>query len=203
MTTTQSSQEAPGALEDELVEHARRGDVAAFEELVGLHADRLFAVVVRIMGDRRDAEDVVQETLLRAWRNIPRFEARSMFFTWLYRIAVNESNRALEKRVRKGTSVPVTEAAVQLAAPTEQGPARQAEYRELREHLEQAIADLPQAYRTAVVLRDVEGLSTRQAAEIAGVGEAAFKSRLHQARMKIRQTLGDAALLGSPLPRIT
>jgi RNA polymerase sigma-70 factor (ECF subfamily) len=190
-------------LEDELVEHARRGDVAAFEELVGLHADRLFAVVVRIMGDRRDAEDVVQETLLRAWRNIPRFEARSMFFTWLYRIAVNESNRALEKRVRKGTSVPVTEAAVQLAAPTEQGPARQAEYRELREHLEQAIADLPQAYRTAVVLRDVEGLSTRQAAEIAGVGEAAFKSRLHQARMKIRQTLGDAALLGSPLPRIT
>jgi RNA polymerase sigma-70 factor (ECF subfamily) len=202
VTPQQTGPNAAVATEDELVERARRGEVAAFEELVGLHADRLFALVVRIMGDRRDAEDVVQETLLRAWRSIPRFQARSMFFTWLYRIAVNESNRALEKRARKGPSVPVDEATVQLAAPAELGPAPQAEHRELREHLEQAIAGLPLPYRTAVVLRDVEGLSTRQAAEIAGVGEAAFKSRLHQARMRIREALGDAALLGAPLSRI-
>lgn len=203
MTPTQTGQRTPGVLEDELVEHARRGDVAAFEELVGLHADRLFALVVRIMGDRRDAEDVIQEALLRAWRSMPRFQGRSMFFTWLYRIAVNESNRALERRARNGGSVPVDDSAVPLAAPTEQGPVMQAEYRELREQLEHAIAGLPQPYRSAVVLRDVEGLSTRQAAEIAGVGEAAFKSRLHQARMKIRLTLGDAALLAGPLPHIS
>lgn len=183
------------ATESELVNRARRGDVAAFEGLVSVHADHLYSVVLRLVGDRAEAEDVVQETLLRAWRAIERFRGQSLFFTWLYRIAVNEANRALEKRSRTGRGAQVDEDAVQLSAPEAEEPANRAEQHELHGALDGAIADLAPSYRTALVLRDIEGLSTREAAKIAGVGEAAFKSRLHQARLKVRAAIGDEALI--------
>jgi RNA polymerase sigma-70 factor, ECF subfamily len=183
--------------ERELIGRAQAGDVDAFEALAGVHADRLYSVVLRFLGDRCEAEDVVQETLLRAWRGIGRFQGRAMIFTWLYRIAVNESNRALERRLRRRATVPVDEEAVQIPAPSQEGPANRAEQHEMREALELAIAKLAPPYRTALVLRDVEGLSTREAAKIAGVGEAAFKSRLHQARLKVRASVGDAALVAT------
>lgn len=183
--------------ERELVDRAQAGDVAAFEELAGVHADRLYTVVLRLVGDHGEAEDVVQETLLRAWRGIGRFQGRAMIFTWLYRIAVNESNRALERRLRRGTSVAVDDEAVQVPAPASDGPVNRAEQHELRDALGRAIAELDPPYRTALVLRDVEGFSTREAATIAGVGEAAFKSRLHQARLKVRAALGDASLVAA------
>jgi RNA polymerase sigma-70 factor (ECF subfamily) len=180
--------------ERELVARAQAGDVTAFEQLAGVYADRLYTVVLRLVGERGEAEDVVQETMLRAWRGVGRFRGRSMFFSWLYRIAVNEANRALEKRWRPGVSVPVDERAVQLPAPPQEGPACQAEREELRQALDLAIADLTPPYRTALVLRDIDGLSTREAAKILGIGDAAFKSRLHQARLKVRAALSDAAL---------
>jgi RNA polymerase sigma-70 factor (ECF subfamily) len=85
-----------------------------------------------------------------------------------------------------------------FSAPSDHGPARQAELRELRAALRTALLALPLPYRTAVVLRDIEGLSTREAAHIAGVGERAFKSRLHHGRAQIRTALGDQALIAPP-----
>ncbi len=188
--------EGPGGepTESETVSRAQSGDVAAFERLAGAHTDRLYVVVLRLTGDLGEAEDVLQETLLRAWRGIGRFQVRSLFSTWLYRIAVNEANRALEKRSRSGRPVPVDDPAVQLPAPAGEEPAIRAEHRELHEALDAAIAALDPLYRAALILRDVEGLSTREAAEIAGVGESAFKSRLHQARLKVRALVGDEVL---------
>jgi RNA polymerase sigma-70 factor, ECF subfamily len=183
--------------ERELVTRAKAGDVAAFEQLAGADADRLYSVIIRLVGDAGEAEDVVQEALLRAWRGIGRFQGRSGFFTWLYRIAVNEANRAVHKRSAAGAPAPVDGDGMHLAAPPHEGPASRAEQRELRRALEHAIANLAPAHRTALVLRDIEGLSTREAAEMVGVGEAAFKSRLHQARWKVRAALGDAALLAT------
>ncbi len=183
--------------ESELIRRARDGDVGAFESLASAHTDHLFVVVLRLVGDRTEAEDVVQEALLRAWRGIGHFHSRSMFFTWLYRIGVNEANRALEKRLRQGRSVEVEDDSIVLVAPTAEQPAHTAEQHELGEALDRAIAALSPQYRTALVLRDIEGLSTREAAEIVGVGEAAFKSRLHQARMRVRARLGDQALVGA------
>jgi RNA polymerase sigma-70 factor (ECF subfamily) len=180
--------------ERELVGRAQAGDVTAFEALAGIHADRLYAVVLRFVGDTCEAEDVLQETLLRAWRGIGRFQGRAMVFSWLYRIAVNESNRALERRLRRRMTVPVDEQAVEVSAPPHERPANRAEQHELREALALAIANLAPPYRTALILRDVEGLSTSEAARIVGVGESAFKSRLHQARLKVRASVGDAAL---------
>jgi RNA polymerase sigma-70 factor, ECF subfamily len=82
---------APAEQEAALVERARGGDRAAFEELIRRHADRLYAVVLRFVADGGEAEEVTQEAFLRAWRSIGRFEGRSRFFTWLYRIGINEA----------------------------------------------------------------------------------------------------------------
>jgi RNA polymerase sigma-70 factor, ECF subfamily len=183
--------------ERELIGRAQAGDLGAFEALAEVHADRLYVVALRLLGDGGEAEDVLQETLLRAWRGIRRFEGRAMVFTWLYRIAVNECNRALERRQRRRANVPVDDQALEVPAPLRDGPASQAELRELREALRVAISQLSVPCRTALVLRDIEGLSTREAADIVGVGEAAFKSRLHQARLSVRALVGDAALVAS------
>lgn len=183
------------ATEASLLARAQAGDVGAFEQLSSAYADRLFMLLLRLLGDRGEAQDVAQEVMLRAWQAITRFQGRSSYFTWLYRIAVNEASRALEKRGRRPASVPIGTQELQLPASPAQDPSRQAENSELRLALGRALADLPPALRTAIVLRDVEGLSTQEAAEIAGVGQAAFKSRLHQARLRVRAAIGDEALV--------
>jgi RNA polymerase sigma-70 factor (ECF subfamily) len=183
------------ATEASLIARAQAGDVAAFEQLSSAYADRLFMLLLRLLGDRGEAEDIAQEVILRAWQGISRFQGRSSYFTWLYRIAVNEANRALEKRARRPAGVPIGERELQLPTSPADDPFRQAEASELRVALGRAIAELPPPLRVAIVLRDVEGLSTQEAAEIAGMGQAAFKSRLHQARLRARAAIGDEALV--------
>lgn len=188
---------APDSAETEasLLARAQAGDVSAFERLSSAYADRLFMLLLRLLGDRGEAEDVAQEVMLRAWRGIARFQGQSSYFTWLYRIAVNEANRALEKKARRPAGVSIGAQELQLPASPAYDPSRQAENSELRRVLGQALAELPPALRTAIVLRDVEGLSTQEAAEIAGVSQAAFKSRLHQARLRVRAAVGDQTLV--------
>jgi RNA polymerase sigma factor (sigma-70 family) len=189
----------PGVLDTEagLVARARAGDMDAFEQLAGAHADRLFALLLRLLGDRAEAEDVAQEVMLRAWRGLGRFHGQSLFFTWLYRIAVNEANRSLEKSSRRPACVPIDADAVQVPSAARDQPSRRLEQAELREALSQALADLAPDHRAAIVLRDVEGLSTQAAAQITGIGQAAFKSRLHQARLQVRAAIGDDALINA------
>lgn len=178
---------------DRLLARAQAGDGAAFEALARAHGDRLFATILTLAGDRTDAEDILQETLLRAWRAIDRFERRADLATWLHRIAVNETNRALGHRTRRAEDLAVDHHAADIAANRSYEPGPRAEQDELRDALQHAIRDLPLTYRTALVLRDIEGLTTREAAAAAGIGERALKSRLHQARLRIRAAL-DAPL---------
>jgi len=181
--------------EASLIARAKAGDVSAFERLSSGYADRLFMLLLRLLGDHGEAEDVAQEVMLRAWQGIARFRGQSSYFTWLYRIAVNEANRVLAKRARRPASVSIGARELQLPAAAAHDPSRQAENSELRRSLGEALAQLPPELRTAIVLRDVEGLSTQEAAEIAGVSQAAFKSRLHQARLRVRATIGDETLV--------
>ncbi len=177
-----------------LLTRAQRGDVAAFEQLAGAHLGGLFAATLHLVGDRSEAEDVVQETLLRAWKGIGRFRGRSGFSTWLHRIAVNEANRSFTKGTRRPATTRLADEQLDLSPATDKGPVGHAEDRELRDAVRTALLTLPLPWRTAVVLRDIEGLSTREAAHVAGVGQATLKRRLHQARLKIRAELGDRAL---------
>ena len=157
------------------------------------HADPLVASLRRYGLDDPEAGEVAQETFLRAWRGLDRFEGRSSFFTWLYRIGFNEAHRRLARRPAGGTVVSSELHPVDQIEDARPGPAARAESDELRETLRRALRELPSELRAPVVLRDVEGLSTRQAAGILDLGEPAFKSRLHRGRMALR------ALLAPPM----
>jgi len=183
---------AMAAPEDrELVGRARQGDADAFEELVRLHTPRLYRLLARMLGSASAAEDVVQECFIRAWRALPGFRGEARFSTWLYRIAVNEGNRFLARESRRellpfeDVLRDVPDVGAQTAELAEAG--------ELREQLERLLAELPAHYRVAVVLRDVEGFSNEEAAELLELDLRNFKSRLHRGRMALRRRLEELA----------
>ena len=181
--------------EASLVEAARAGDRDAFEELVRRTADRLYAVVLRFVANAEEAQEVTQEAFVRAWRSIERFEGRSRFFTWLYRIGINEAKR----RADKGPTEPVLsldDEPIPEAPDWSEAPQTRLEQTDLRGVLEDAIRALPLEYRAPVILRDVEGLSTAEAAEVMGLSEPAFKSRLHRGRLVLRRVLDEYFLEG-------
>src|SRR5579859_7925638 len=132
-----------------LLARAQRGDVAAFEQLAGAHLGGLFAATLRLVGDRSEAEDVMQETLLRAWKGIGRFRGRSGFSTWLHRIAVNEANRSFAKGTRRPATTPLADEQPELSSPADNGPLRQVESTELRDTVRAALLTLPLPHRTA------------------------------------------------------
>lgn len=182
-----------GRSEHDLIRRARSGDEEAFAELVMMHADRVVGALRRFGVDAGDAEEVAQEVFLRAWRGLSGFEERAQVSTWLYRIAFNEAQRRLGRRtLPRAQPVAGDDAADPVAAlpePPESGPEARALAGEFERQLDAALSQLPAEWRAAVVLRDIEGLSTHDAAEVAGVGEAAFKSRLHRGRMQLRALL--------------
>jgi RNA polymerase sigma-70 factor (ECF subfamily) len=174
-----------------IVERARDGDADAFGELVRLHTPQLYRLLTRMLGSATAAEDVAQECFIRAWRALPKFRAEARFSTWLYRIAVNEANRFLARESRREL-LPFDDVLLDvpdLGAET----AELAEAGELRERLERLLAELPAHYRAAVVLRDVEGFSNEEAAELLELDLRNFKSRLHRGRMALRRRLEELA----------
>jgi len=172
--------------EERLVQRARAGDQDAFNELAARYSTRLRRTLFRITRDCDAAYDAVQEALIRAWQGIDRFEGRSRFYTWLTRIGINEAYRGmrpveepLELDDQVGERIPAWG----------NQPDRVFESREFLAAVDRALNELPLDYRIAVALRDVEGLSAREAAEVVGIGERALKSRLHRGRMALRATL--------------
>jgi RNA polymerase sigma-70 factor, ECF subfamily len=157
-----------------LIARAQGGDPLAFEELARAHWDRLLAVAWRLVGDRDEAEDVLPDALLRAWRGIEGFRGSSTFATWLHRIVVNEAMRCLSKRA---------------TPPRPLDDLRFVADEQRRPSVAEAVRTLPRVYRDARLLRDVDGLSTREAAALIGVGEAVLKRRLHVARLILRGKL--------------
>ncbi|MFL5830765.1 MAG: sigma-70 family RNA polymerase sigma factor [Solirubrobacteraceae bacterium] len=173
--------------EHELIQRARLGDEDAFAELVMLHADRVYAALRRFGLGQDEADEVAQEVFLRAWRGLARFEERAQFSTWLYRIAFNEAQRQRSRRAlpRAEADPEGEDPIVALPDSPELGPEAQSLSREFEQVLDRALAQLPAQWRDAVVLRDIDGLSTEEAAQIVGVRQAAFKSRLHRGRMRL------------------
>jgi RNA polymerase sigma-70 factor (ECF subfamily) len=177
--------------EHDLIRRSRSGDQDAFAELVVIHADRVYGALRRFGLEPSEADEVAQEVFLRAWRGLGRFEERAQFSTWLYRIAFNEAQRRLARgalarvELDPGRDDPI----VSLPEAPELGPEAQTLDREFERVLENGLAQLPADWRAAVVLRDIEGLSTKEAADIVGLRQAAFKSRLHRGRMQLRALL--------------
>jgi RNA polymerase sigma-70 factor (ECF subfamily) len=174
-----------------LIRRARAGDQDAFAELVAMHAARVYSALRRFGLDPAEADEVAQEVFVRAWRGLPRFQERAQLSTWLYRIAFNEAQRHLSRRVlpRAQQDTDGNDAIVSLPESPDLAPEAQVLDHEFEQTIERALDQLPADWRAAVVLRDIEGLSTQEAAEVAGIRQAAFKSRLHRGRMQLRSLL--------------
>jgi RNA polymerase sigma-70 factor (ECF subfamily) len=172
--------------DERLVRKAQQGDQAAFAQLVDAHRDRLFTLAARELGSAADAEDVVQETLLRAWRALPGFRRDASLSTWLYRICLNVVHDHRSRSARR-SSTPLDE----VAEPSD--PRDRIAERELSDALQDALAQIDETYRTAVLLYDVLGRSYAEIAEVLAVPEGTVKSRIYRGRIELARRLGTAA----------
>jgi RNA polymerase sigma-70 factor, ECF subfamily len=161
-----------------------KADVPAFEELYRQHSTRLFNLAWRMCGTRADAEDLLQEIFLLAYRKLPEFRGDSTVGTWLYRLAMNRCLDHLKSRQTRASGV-----TTQLDEEVIAGPALVADGGLNRLDLERAIARLPEGARAAFVLHDVEGFQHHEIASILGISEGTSKSQVHKARLKLRALL--------------
>jgi RNA polymerase sigma-70 factor, ECF subfamily len=178
-----------------LIEACKGGDAAAFEQLIKRHTARVFSIAQHITHHREDAEDVVQDAFLKAFRNLSQFRGNSRFSTWLIRITVNESLMKL-RRQRRHSEVsldgPIENDESTIAFQLEDwGPNPEEIYREseLRTILKSELQELQASLRVVFVLRDIQGLSTEETAEVLELTPVAVKARLWRARLKLRERL--------------
>jgi RNA polymerase sigma-70 factor (ECF subfamily) len=177
-----------------LVYSAKQGDMTAFEELIERHTAMIFRIAMNITGSREDAEDVVQDTFLKAFQHLRHFEERARFSTWLTRIAVNEALTKL-RRSRRSQTISIDEEADESMslgdriADWRPNPEQSYNGAQLRALLQESLASLPDHYRVVFLLRDVEGLSIADTAGMLGLSVPNVKSRLLNARLKLRQGL--------------
>src|SRR5712691_2728252 len=181
--------------ETNLVTQARQGDTAAFGELTERYQRNIFRLAQNITQNREDAEDVLQETFLKAYEHLPNFQGNSKFYTWLVRIAVNEALMKLRKR-KSDRTVPLDEPVDtgeemvnREIAVWEDNPEQRYSREEVQQILDRAVESLKPDFRTVFVLRDIEELSTEETAETLGISVPAVKSRLLRARLALREKL--------------
>ncbi|OYD15391.1 hypothetical protein CH330_05805 [candidate division WOR-3 bacterium JGI_Cruoil_03_51_56] len=199
MAKSKQLQVAPKALpvpDKELVKRAQAGNDAAFEELVRRYERKVYNISYRLLGNEQDASEALQDTFLRAYRFICKFQFKSSFYTWLYRIATNTSLTKLRRRkspIVVSLDAPVrSESGQTLEIPDyKYSPEKIMRQRELGRALQEAVDSLPPDYRSAVVLRDMEGLSNEEVSKVLNLSVAAVKSRLHRGRMVLRSKLAD------------
>jgi len=187
---------APAAFDESaLVARARAGDVQAFTELVNHYERKIYRLAKHITQNDEDAEDVLQETFLKAYEHLDSFQGNSKFYTWIVRIGVNEALMKLRKR-KGDRTVPLDEPVdtgeemVQREiAVWEDNPEQRYSREEMRDILDQAIKTLKPDFRTVFILRDIEEMSTEETAEALGISVPAVKSRLLRARLALREKL--------------
>ena len=180
----------------EVVRQVQAGDVAAFDSLVGKYRERVLGIVYNMTSNREDAADLAQDSFIKAFQSIHRFQEQSSFFTWLYRIAVNSTLSHLRKnRLRSFSSLesireddPVSREVVAALTDTT-GAGREAFVRELQEKLNDAMQKLSINHRTVVTLFEIDGLSHQEIAEVVGCSVGTVRSRLHYAKQLLQAEL--------------
>lgn len=196
MTTAEHVQ-LPVNGEEQLLVRARSGDRAALEDLIRLYQGRVYRFGMKMCGNAEDARDVVQDTFLSVAKSIGNFRGEGALATWLYKIARSfcTKKRRRSKFAPEKTE-PIEEPGRQAIEPADSrlSPEHEIARRELELALNKAIAGLPPAFREVFLLRDLEGLSTEQTAQVLGLQVATVKTRLHRARLAVRKAL--APLLG-------
>jgi len=168
-----------------LLRRAQKGDSQAFEALVAPYEKRIYALCLRITCNREDALDAAQETMIRCWKGLPAYRGQARFGTWLYRIAVNTSVDMMRRRKPGVDSLEkLQEAGIEPSA-GDGDPQTWTETRQRREKIAQGLAKLPEELRTALVLRDIQGFSYEEIAEILSSPLGTVKSRISRGREKL------------------
>ena len=180
--------------DEALVRAAQGGENRAFDELVRRYQDKVYRLSFKILRHEDDAAEALQDAFLSAYRGIANFKAESTFSTWLYRIATNASLMKYRKRRDNHISLDQSQSHNEEAEPLQlpdwsAQPPEELLTAETREVMEEGIQRLPEELRTVFVLRDIEGLSNAEVAEILELSVAAVKSRLHRARLALRERL--------------
>jgi RNA polymerase sigma-70 factor (ECF subfamily) len=181
--------------ESALIAQSREGDAEAYGQLVRRYQSKIFRLAQHITQNREDAEDVLQETFLKAYEHLDQFQGNSKFYTWIVRIAVNQSLMKLRRR-KNDKSVSMDDAIdtgedmiVREIAAWDENPEERLSREEIGGILDSAIESLEPPYRSVFVLRDIEELSTEDTAEALGLSVPAVKSRLLRARLQLREKL--------------
>jgi RNA polymerase sigma-70 factor (ECF subfamily) len=193
----------PEGYEEQLVERLKRRDEAAFNELVRAYEKRVFRLVLRMLGDRAEAEDVAQDVFITVFKSIDSFRGESKLSTWMFRVATNHcKNRIkyLDRRARgkKGeldelSEQDALESASMSSSAMVARPDQQAEANQIEGIVRAAIAELDEDQRELVVLRDVENMSYEEIQQITGLPEGTVKSRLHRARLQLAKAVQRAS----------
>jgi len=181
--------------EQALLTRARQGDTLSFESLVGRHATPLYNLALRMLANPDDAQDAVQEAMVKAFTNLKTFAGRSAVSTWLYRITYNVCLDEIKRRGKRG--VPFSAlgdegegaAAEVLTHPESRGPEQEAMSAELQAAVQRALAQLPEPFRTVLILYEMQGLSYEEIADITGARLGTVKSRLNRARWQLKELL--------------
>jgi RNA polymerase sigma-70 factor (ECF subfamily) len=182
----------------QLVARLKQRDKSALEELVQVHGAKMYGVALQFMRNEHDAREVMQDALISIWNKIGSFEGKSAFTSWIYRVTANAGLMALRKKKRRESDVSLDTAApddddapVPALRLSDKGPLpdKTAMTGELGEQVRAAIDQLPEPYRVVVLLRDVEELPMNEVMEATGLTEPALKSRLHRARLALREAL--------------
>lgn len=181
--------------EQQLVARAKQGDQDAFSQLVEANQNKVYTLALRMTGSPEDGADLAQEAFLRAWRSLPSFQGESSFSTWLYRLTSNLCIDFLRREKRRKASASVTslddeDGTYSMEIPDHRfNPESEAERRELRAALEQALCKLSDEHRQALVLRELEGLSYAEIAARLSLESGTVKSRIARARLALRNIL--------------
>ena len=189
--------------EQQLVSAARQGDMAAFESLVHLYEKRVFALTLRMCGNREDAAEAAQEAFLAAWQGLAFFRGDSSFSTWLYRLASNACVDLLrrESRHRTAAGPSLDDEELNLEVPDARpSPQDEAERRELREEIERGLAALSPEHREVLVLRELHQLSYDEIAETLDLDVGTVKSRISRGRKQLRKFLLKSGNFSPPSP---
>ena len=205
------AEDAGGGVADEaeLVRRAKAGELAAFDVLVTRHEGKVFSLAWRMLRNRHDAEDITQQTFLKAVEHLDTFRGEAAFGTWLMRIATYAALKVIRKRgglemvSLEAATDPDDEGAIarpDYIADWRESPERLVRNRETGRGIEAALGELDDKHRLVFLLRDVEGLSVRESAEALGISEANVKVRLLRARLQLREKL--TRLFGDPARRV-
>lgn len=180
--------------DNELVAEVIKGDQECFSEIINRYTEKVANLALRIARNHEDAEEILQDVFVTVYRKVDKFEGKSAFSSWLYRITVNTAFMKLRKR-KQQQSVSLEESApgYKDSWMSDRSEVSDVNFitarHELREQIDQAVAKLPEEYRAIFILRDVDGLSNQEVAEILGVTIPAIKSRLHRSRLMLRKRL--------------